>query len=168
MCHDTSDYWGGIMLTTPFAVSISLISMLGLGTSVVCAQNYPNKPIRIVTSNIGGGSDFTARLIAQGITGPLGQPVIVENRPSGIIPAEIVSKAPADGYTLYLSGSNFWIGPLLQKTPYDPVRDFSPISLLVREVYIVAVHPSVPVKSVKELIDLAKPNRESLTMVLLQ
>ena len=71
-----------------------------------------------------------ARLIAQGISGPLGQPVIVDNRASGIIPGEIVAKAPPDGYTLLVGGGSLWIAPLLQKTPYDPVRDFSPISLI--------------------------------------
>src|SRR5688572_8732665 len=104
-----------------------LVGLMVLGASGVSGQAYPNKPIRIVTGAAGGGSDFVARLIAQGTASHLGQPIIVENRSSGIIPAEIVSKALPDGYTLFLSGSNFWIAPLLQKTPYDPVRDFSPI-----------------------------------------
>ena len=139
------------MLCRTFAMALIVA-----GASIVSGQDYPNKPIRIVTSPAGSGIDFQTRLIAQGISGPLGQPVIVDNRGSGVIPGETVAKAPPDGYTLLVSGAGFWIRPLLQKSPYDAVREFSPISLLVREVYIVSVHPSVPVKSVKELIDLAK------------
>src|SRR5262245_29137354 len=93
--------------------------LLVLVATKLYAQSYPERPLRIVAGSAGGGADFIARLIAQGITGPLGQPVIVDNRPTGVIPPEIVSKAPPDGYTLLVSGSNFWIGPLLQATPYD-------------------------------------------------
>src|SRR5262245_24515858 len=112
------------LLTTGNAVLLVVLS------SVLQAQGYPERPLRIVTGAAGGGADFIARLIAQGITGPLGQPVVVDNRPTGVIPPEIVSKAPADGYTLLVSGSNFWLGPLLQATPYDPVKDFVPITLI--------------------------------------
>jgi len=132
------------------------VGLMVLGAGVVSGQDYPNKPIRIVTAVAGGGSDFTARLIAQGISGPLGQPVVVENRGSGVIQHEYLSRTPPDGYGLLVTGSSFWIFPLLHKVPYDVARDFSPISLLVREVLVVAVHPSLPVKSVKELIALAK------------
>ena len=121
----------------------------------VCGQDYPNKPIRIVTAAAGGGSDFTARQLAQGISGPLGQPVIVDNRPQGFIAVDVVSKAPSDGYTLTIQGASLWLSPLLRKVPYD-VADFSPISLVVREVFVVAVNPSVPANSVKDLIALAK------------
>ena len=132
--------------------------LLTLGLAIHCveiyAQNYPNKTIRIVTSEPGGGSDLTARLLAQGIAGGLGQNVIVENRPSNIL-GGIVAKALADGYTL-LSGGSFLIGPLLEKTSYDPVRDFSPITLTATAPNVLVVHPSLPVKSVQELIALAK------------
>src|SRR5688572_22193939 len=119
-------------------------------------QSYPVKPIRIVTPGSGGAADFAARLIAPGLTAALGQQVIVDNRSSTIIPGEIVSKAPPDGYTLLIFGAPFWIGPLLEKTPYDPVRDFQPITAAVRQPNILVVHPSLPVKSVRELIVLAK------------
>src|SRR5262249_7972396 len=118
-------------------------------------QAYPTKTVRIVTAGIGGGSDFTSRLIAQGITGSLTQPVIVENRPSNLT-GEIVAKAAPDGYTLLLVGSSLWILPLLQEAPYDAVRDFSPIVLVDKSPNILVAHPSVPAKSVKELIALAK------------
>ena len=127
-----------------------------LGASGAYGQNYPVKPIRIVTPGSGGGADFAARLIAPALTAGLGQQVIVDNRPSAIIPGDIVSKAPPDGYTLLIYGPPFWIGPLLEKTPYDPVRDFQPITVAVRQPNILVVHPSLPVKSVSELIALAK------------
>jgi tripartite-type tricarboxylate transporter receptor subunit TctC len=119
------------------------------------AQDYPNKPIRIITSGAGGGNDIQSRLIAPAIAGPLGQQVIVDNRGGSLLSAEAASKAPPDGYSLLYAGQTIWVTPLLQKVPYD-VRDFVPISQIAREVYILTVHPSLPVKSVKELIALAK------------
>ena len=144
------------MLLLRCVVSILSVGLTILGAGTVSGQDFPNKPIRIVTAGAGGGSDFTARLIAQGISAPLGQPVLVDNRGGGIIQGEFLSKSPPDGYGLTVTGNSFWIGPLLQKTPYDVVKDFAPISLISREVMVIAVHPSLPVKSVKELIALAK------------
>ena len=131
------------------------------GTGVVSAQNYPTKPIRVVTAEAGGGSDFVARLVAQGLAGNLGQQVFVDNRGgSGIIPAQIVSSAAPDGYTLLFFGPMLLALPFLQdNVPYDPVRDFSPIATVARSPNILVVHPSLPVKSVKELIALAKARR---------
>jgi len=137
------------------ASGIVALAMMVLFADVVSGQNYPNKSLRIVTAGLGGGSDFAARVIAQGITGPLGQPVIVDNRSSNIV-GDIVAAAPPDGYTLLVIGSSFWIAPFLQKTSYDPVRDFSPITLAERSPNVLVVHPSVPAKSVKELIAFAK------------
>src|SRR3990170_1805340 len=143
------------MLNLRFVVWMFLVGVV-LDAGVVSGQDYPNKPIRIVTSSVGGGTDFVARQIAQGISGPLGQQVIVDNRPSGVIPGETVAKAAPDGYTLLAAGGILWMGPLIQKTPYDAVRDFSPISLTARSPNVLVVHPSLPVKSVKELIALAR------------
>jgi tripartite-type tricarboxylate transporter receptor subunit TctC len=120
------------------------------------AQNYPVKPIRFVTGGIGGSSDFTARVLVQEISSPLGQPIIVDNHPSGVIPGQLVSRAAPDGYTLLVASSLFWVGPLLQKTPYDVVRDFSPITITEISPSTVVVHPSLPVRSIKDLIALAK------------
>jgi len=142
------------MLTPQSLVWIVSVAVSVLGTDASSAQNYPHKPIRFVTGAPGGGGDFVARLMAQGLTGPLGQPVIVDNR--GNIPGEIVAQALPDGYTLLVDSSSFLIGPLLQKMPYDAVKDFSPISWVVMSLNILAVHPSVPANSVKELIALAK------------
>lgn len=125
-----------------------------LAATVACGQEFPGKPIRIYTSEAGGGNDVVSRLIAQGIAPPLGQPVIVENR--GIVGYELVAKAPPDGYTLLIQGAPFWVGPLLQKTPYDPVADFSPITLAIRQPNEVVVNIHLPVKSIRELIALAR------------
>ena len=115
-------------------------------------QPYPNKSIRIVTTAPGGGNDFTARVLAQGMSTNLGQQVIVDNRTSSVVPGDIVAKAPPDGYVLLLGASTFYIGPLIDKAPYDAVRDFATITLATRSPNVVVVHPSVPVTSISELI----------------
>ena len=127
----------------------------GLDAAAVAAQDFPTRPMRLVTSAAGGGNDFIARLVAQGISVPLGQNVIVENRPSNVT-GELVSKAAPDGYTMLLAGGTFLIGPLLEKTAYDPVRDFAAITLVSTEPSVLVVHSSVAANSVKELIALAK------------
>ena len=129
--------------------------VIGQAASAGSGQDYPAKPIRIVTAEAGGGGDFAARVIAQGLSGIVGQPVIIDNRPGGAIPAEIVSKAAPDGYTLLILSPLLWTGPLMQKTSYDPVRDFSPVTLAVSSPIILVVHPALPVKSARELIVLA-------------
>ena len=122
------------------------------------AQNFPNKPVRLITADPGGSSDFIARVIAQGLSGTWGQQVVVDNRgaASGIVASETLAQAPPDGYTLLLYGSGIWIVPLIRNVRYDPRRDFSPISLGTKSPNVLVVHPSLPVKSVKELIALAK------------
>lgn len=139
-------------------VSMLSVGVVVLGAGAVCGQEYPNKPIRVVAPLAGGGGDFAARLIAQGLTGSLGQQVIVENRGGiAIVPAQIVAQAPPDGYTLLFYSSTIWLLPFMQdNVPYDPVRDFSPITLAVSSPAIIVVHPSLPVNSVKDLIALAK------------
>ena len=145
------------MLLTRFFAGLVAIGMVVVGVHSVRAQTYPSKPIRIITGGIGGGSDFTARLVGQTISGPLGQPVIVDNRPTGIIPGQVVSQAPPDGYTLLVASSLLWNGPLFNSnTPYDAIRDFAPITSTEISPSPVVVHPSLPVKSIAELIALAK------------
>ena len=122
----------------------------------VDAQDFPTRPIRVVTSAVGGTTDLVARTIAQGLTARLGQQVIVDNRPTGIIPGETVVKAAPDGYTLLFHGSSLWMMPLLQKVPFDPVKDLVPITLATSTPYLVVVHPAVQAKTIKELIALAK------------
>ncbi len=143
------------MLTTRFVAGILSIGVMGAGVGVVFGQDYPSKPIRIVTSVAGGGSDFMARQIAQGLTASLGQPVTIDNRASATV-GETGSKTAADGYTLTVQGASLWLTPMLQPMTYDIDRDFAPITLVARDAFILTVHPSLPVKSVKELIALAK------------
>ncbi|MGZ8229674.1 MAG: Bug family tripartite tricarboxylate transporter substrate binding protein [Burkholderiales bacterium] len=135
-------------------------AFFGVGLSVMAglagAQTYPNRPVRIVTSPAGGGNDFAARLIAQGLSGPLGQQVIVDNRAGGVVPGDVAARSKPDGYTLLVAGGTFTVGPLLEKTPYDPVRDFEPLTLIGVAPNVLVVHPSLPVKSLKELIALAR------------
>lgn len=143
------------MLIPRFVVWVFSVGMVVLGAGPVAGQSYPNKHIRIVTATVGGTLDFGARLIAQGISGSLGQAVIVDNR--GLIAAEIVAKAPPDGYTLIYYTSPFWLTPFLRdNVRWDPVKDFAPISLTDRAPNFLVVHQSVAAKSVKELIALAK------------
>ena len=133
------------------------VAALAAGAGAASAQTYPTKPIRLLASGVGGGGDFTARLIAVGLTGRLGQQVIVDNRPGGLIPGEIVAKAQPDGHTLMLVGIVIWLSPFMRDTmPFDPVRDFAPITLAVTTPNVLVVHPALPVKSVAELIALAK------------
>ena len=135
----------------------SLVSALVLtAASAVQAQSFPAKPIRIITSGVGGAGDVASRLVAQGIAPALGQQVIVDNRASGPIPVEVTLKSPADGYTLMLYGSTVWLGPYLRANAPDPLRDFAPISLAATAPNILVVHHSLPVKDVKELVALAK------------
>lgn len=122
----------------------------------VAADTWPQRPLRIVTSEPGGGSDFTARVVAQGLSQSLGQQVIVDNRASGPIPVDVTLKSPADGYTLMLYGSTVWLGPDLRANAPDPLREFAAISLVATAPNILVVHPSLPVKNVKEFIALAK------------
>jgi tripartite-type tricarboxylate transporter receptor subunit TctC len=140
------------------AVPIALAALIVAGTPVeVPAQAYPIKPIRIITSAPGGGNDLAGRLIAQGLTDRLGQQVVLDQRAAGIIPGQIVSKAAPDGYTLLYYASSVYLVPLMiSNPPYDPFRDFSWITLAVVSPNVLVVHPSLPVKSVRELIAYAK------------
>ena len=121
---------------------------------VAWAQNYPTKPIRIVTTESGSANDVVARMISQKLSPSLGQQMIVDNR--GIIAAEIVSRAAPDGYTVLAYGSPMWLSPFMRDVSYDPVADFAPVIISAVAPNILVVHPSVPVNSVKELISLAK------------
>ena len=131
------------------------------------AQLQPNRPVRIVTSGIGGGTDFTARQIATGLTATIGQPVIVENRGSSVVPGDTVAKAVPDGHTLLItSGGILWVLPFFQKVPYDAVKDFAPVSIVAGFPSILAVNASVPASSVKEFIAVAKAKPGALNYVM--
>lgn len=147
------------MKTTHFRQRLcgGLIGMLAFAAGAASGQTFPNRPLRIITSEIGGSSDLMARIIANGVAGPLGQQVVVDNRPGGSIAGEATLKSAADGHTLIYYGNALWILPLLRKSvPYDTVRDFAPITLTVIAPTILVVPLALPVKSVKELVSLAK------------
>ena len=126
----------------------------------VGAQQYPSRPIRlIVPQSAGGSTDLIARIVAQKMGDALGQTVVVDNRPGAgsLNGTDLVAKATPDGHTLLTVAASFTINPALHKNlPFDPVRDFTPVSQLATLPHILIVHPSVPVKSVKDLIALAK------------
>jgi len=126
------------------------------GIACANAAEYPVKPLRIVTSEAGGGNDVPARIVAQGLTLALGQQVVIENRPSGVVPAEIVAKAAPNGYTLLFYNNALWTAPLIQATPYDMLRDFTPVSAVARAVNVLVVNSALPAKSVADLVALAK------------
>jgi tripartite-type tricarboxylate transporter receptor subunit TctC len=132
------------------------------------AQSYPGKPIRLlVPFPPGGGTDVTARILAQALSEGPGWQVVIENRPgaTGRIGTELAAKAPPDGYTLLLgtAGPNAILPGVYPKLPYDAVKDFIPISLIDSAAYNLVVHPSVPVKSVKDLIVLARSKPRQIT-----
>src|SRR4051812_15930901 len=137
------------------SVRVSAVLAL-LASAAVYAQDasYPTKPVRIVSNAAGGGSDFVARLIAPKLSEALGQQFVIDNR--GAISAEIVARSAPDGYTLHANGPPLWVTPLLRPAPYDAVKDFAPIIMAVSTPSILCVHPLLPVKSVRDLIALAK------------
>jgi tripartite-type tricarboxylate transporter receptor subunit TctC len=121
-------------------------------------QAYPAKPVRLVAPFApGGGSDFIARLMAQKLTERFGQQVVVENKPGagGNLGAESVVRSPADGYTILLTPASYTVNPALYKISFDPIADITPIIQLSQGPFVVAVHPSVPAKSLKELVAVA-------------
>ena len=130
------------------------------------AQEYPVKAVRVIVGfPAGGGSDLIARLVAQKLSGALGQPAVVENRPgaSANIAAELVAKSTPDGYTLLFGNSSLSISPaVFRKLNYDPVKDLVPISMASSYPFALAVHPSLPVRSVRELVALAKAKPDAL------
>jgi len=135
-----------------------VVALVHAGAAV--AQTYPTRTIRIIVpSSAGGSTDMVARPLAQQLSQALKQPVVVENRPGAgsVIGTDLVAKAAPDGYTLLVVAASFSMSPsLYAKLPFDPVRDFSPITLLSAFPNILVVHPSLPVKSVQELIAYAK------------
>jgi len=132
-----------------------------LGNVCAVAQSFPSKPIRVIIPfGPGGPSDFLARTVGQKLTEALGQQLLIDNRggANGIVGSELAAKAPPDGYTLVLAtnGTHGINASLFPKLPYDTVKDFAPITRLGHAPYLLVAHPSLPVRSVKELIALGK------------
>ncbi len=142
-----------------FRSTTALLVALGVTPpAFTFAQNYPNKPIRLIASEAGGGGDMAARLIGTGLTKALGQQVVVDNRGGGgNVVGPLLARSSPNGYTLLLFGSTLWITPLLHsESLYDPLKDFSFVALTSRSPNVLVVHPSLPIKSVQELIAYAK------------
>jgi tripartite-type tricarboxylate transporter receptor subunit TctC len=131
------------------------------------AQGYPAKPVRVIVPIApGGGQDFVARMIGQKLTAAFGQQFIIDNRPGagGIIGTQLAVKSPPDGYTLVLVAASYTAQPsLYPKLPYDAVKDLAPITQLGGAPYLLVVNPTVPAKSVREFVALAKSSRGKLT-----
>lgn len=138
------------------ACAILLLGMIGLPYA---QDRYPVKPVRLIVPFApGGGVDISARVVAQKLTERMGQQFVVENRPGGggNLGTELVYKAAPDGYTLLQVSSSYGANPSLYKLPFDPVSGFEPITLVSQQPFIATVHPSLPVRSIKELVALAK------------
>jgi tripartite-type tricarboxylate transporter receptor subunit TctC len=140
---------------------------LFFSVSSALAQQYPSRPVRIIVPQSPGAStDITARLVAQGLNEAFKQPVIVDNRPgsSGIAGTELVARAAPDGYTLMVVASSFSINPALdRKLPYDSIRDFTTVTQLSKFPNMLAAHPSTPVKTLQDVIALAKAKPGQVT-----
>ena len=148
-----------------------LLACLTVITSVIAggsatAQSYPSKPVRLlIPFPPGGGTDILARMVAQRLSDALGQPVVADNRPAvdGVVASETLARAAPDGYTLLLVSSSHAINPAIgRKLPYDTLRDFKPVTQTASQQLFLTVHPSLPAKTVRELIDYAKARPQSL------
>lgn len=150
---------GGIKHCLPAIMVIALLQAPACLAQSAAGQQYPVKPIRLVLGQSpGGGTDLVARMLAQKLAERLGQSVVVENRTgaSGAIAAAFVAKSPPDGYTALIVSSGYTINPSLYDLPFDPVKDFAPVSFIADAPSLLVVHPSMPVRTVKELVSLAK------------
>ena len=139
------------------AVTILSLLLLSSLPALVCAQvsPFPTKPIRIYAATPGASGDYSARLIAPGLTAALGQPIIVDNR-GGYGAVEALIKSAPDGHGLLVYGTTLWIVPLMERAAWDVQRDLAPVILLNSSPSTVVVHPSLPVRDVRGLVNLAK------------
>jgi tripartite-type tricarboxylate transporter receptor subunit TctC len=148
-------------------LAIAMLAATSTFAMPALAQNYPAKPIRIVVPfPPGGTADVVVRTLAQPLGSALGQSVIVDNRSGGntVIATEIVARAPADGYTLLITGFPFVANAVLRSNlPYDTLKDFAAVARIESSPWMLAAHPSLPVKTIKELIALARTHRGQLT-----
>ena len=149
----------------PSHITFSLVAVMALASGAVHAQNYPNKPLRLVTVEVGGGNDSIARLIAQYISPGLGQQVLVDNRggANGILAVDNVAKSPPDGYTLLINNNGHAIVPSLQPVTWDPVKDFVAISQVSVLPMIIFTNAKSPITSIDQLISLAKSSNKIMT-----
>src|SRR5262245_53994737 len=117
-----------------------LLASIAISSVAATTPEYPARPIRVLTSETGGGTDFAARVIAQKLSVNFGKPVVVDNRVA-VVAQETAAQAPADGYTLLISSGSIWIAPLLRKMRYDPMRDFTAVALATSSPNVLVVNP---------------------------
>jgi len=156
------------IMRTQLLWRIATLMLAAMSSSNAWSQTYPTKPIRfIVPFPAGGGADIFARLIGRELGKNMGQPFVVDNRAgaSGIIGSEAVARSAPDGYTLLMgtTGTHTTNPAVYRKLPYDSIKDFAPISLVAESPFVLLVHPSLPIKSVKEIIAFAKARPRQLT-----
>ncbi len=148
-----------------------LVALAAAGSAAAFAQSdaaasYPQRVVKLVVPySPGSGTDLLSRILAERLAGRLGQAVVVENKPgaSGLIGTQFVANAPADGYTLMVAPPTHIITSVLRKTPYDPIRNFEPVSQLARSSLVLVTHPSTPVKNLKEMLTYLKAQGDNAT-----
>ena len=155
------------MVLWSLGARVSVAILISLGGTAAMAQQYPSKPIRFILPYLPSGpNDLIARMLAKGMTEKWGQPVVVDSRAGaqGNIGMDLVAKSPPDGYTIIQStGFTLTVNPLIYKLPYDVLKDFAPISLLVSSAAVLVVTPSLPAKNVADLLRLARRQPQELT-----
>jgi tripartite-type tricarboxylate transporter receptor subunit TctC len=158
--------WFSLRSVLP-AIATTLCASFG---AVAYAQDYPSHPIRLVVGFAAGGTtDFMARLLADKLGGPLGQPVVVENRTgaNGALGAEYVAKSEPDGYTLYFTTAGVAsVYPHLKAAPYDPLRDFAPVSVVAFNVTMLVTNAAMPIASARDLAELARQKPDKITVAI--
>lgn len=154
-------------MTKNFFLKLGITLMAALTLSVALAQSYPNRPVRVIIPFPPGGTlDAVGRMLAQKLSEQMGQPFVIENKPggNGIIGADLVAKAPADGYTLLFNASTFTSAPMTMKqVPYSVEKDFAPIALVAKAPLSVAINKNLPVTDIKSLIAYAKTEQGKAT-----
>ena len=155
------------MTVTPTRFLLPLMALTTLLSPAAAAQTWPAKPVRIISPFApGGGNDTLSRILAASLTGKLGQQVVVENRPGAntLVGSELVVKSPPDGYTLIVLPNAITINPhLYRKMPFDVVKDLAPVTQIGTSPTILVVHPSLPVRSMKDILALARAKPDMLT-----
>jgi len=139
----------------------SLVLSLSFLTGANAQSDYPNKPIKLIVGFApGGGSDFIARMVAVKMSKILGQPIIIDNKPGagGNLAAEMALRSAPDGYTIFLTAASYTVNPSFYKLPFDSLKDITPISLLAKGPFIIAVNPDLPANNLKEMVELIKKN----------
>ena len=139
------------------AAALALVIAVSVAAAPADAQTYPTRPVKLMTTEAGALPDILSRLLVHEMGGALGQPMVVENKVNQILAGELAGARP-DGYTLALGSGFLWITSLVEKTPYDPLSDFAPVTLAGKYPLVLVANPAAPVKSIADLVSYAKAN----------